>query len=179
MKFYVSGMNYYDAELRVRNIVELLGHHCCSAQNGELVIGNNINGEEEEELRKALKQDGFKLLPKFKADIVDDAKKIIIDKIHNCGEVLFEKDFRKYLSKELGYKKNSNFVADVFVEVTGIPIYQFILYHKIELVKKMLVVDRLSLTDIAEKLKYKSVPHLSAQFKKVANMTVTAFLKTN
>ena len=78
-----------------------------------------------------------------------------------------------YLSEKLNY--NYTFLANLFSEVKGITIEQFYLTHKIEKVKELLAYDDLNLTQIAWKLHYSSVAHLSNQFKKMTGLTPTSF----
>ncbi len=57
----------------------------------------------------------------------------------------------------------------------GITIQKFIIAQKIERVKELIVYEELNLTEIAWKLHYSSVAHLSNQFKKVRGLTPTYF----
>ena len=80
-----------------------------------------------------------------------------------------------YLSEKLNY--NYTYLANLFTEVKGTTIEQFLLAHKIEKVKELLIYDELSLTEIAWKLHYSSVAHLSNQFKKMTGLTPSHFKK--
>ncbi|HEX5024153.1 MAG TPA: AraC family transcriptional regulator, partial [Agriterribacter sp.] len=65
--------------------------------------------------------------------------------------------------------------ANLFSEVEGTTIEHFIIMHKIERVKELLVYDELNLTEIAYKMHYSSVAHLSNQFKKITGLTPSYF----
>ncbi|MDD4109822.1 MAG: helix-turn-helix domain-containing protein, partial [Prolixibacteraceae bacterium] len=80
-----------------------------------------------------------------------------------------------YLSEKLNY--DYTYLANLFSEVKGINIEKFYLSHKIERVKELLVYDELNLSEIAFRLNYSSVSHLSSQFKKITGMTPTYFKK--
>ena len=84
-------------------------------------------------------------------------------------------NFSHYLSSKLNY--DYNYLSNLFSEVKGTTIAHFIIAHKIERAKELLVYDELTLTEIAEKLHYSSVAHLSNQFKKVTGLTPTHFKK--
>src|SRR4029078_13467660 len=84
-------------------------------------------------------------------------------------------NFSAYLSEKLGY--DYNYLSNLFSEVKGTTIEHFIISHKIERAKELLIYDELTLTEIAEKLHYSNVAHLSNQFKKVTGLTPTFFKK--
>jgi AraC-like DNA-binding protein len=80
-----------------------------------------------------------------------------------------------YLSEKLNY--DYTYLANLFSEVKGITIEKFYLTHKIEKVKELIVYDELNLTEIAYKMHYSSVAHLSNQFKKFTGLTPSHFKK--
>ncbi len=123
----------------------------------------------------------FKLgLQKYGLDLIDDKRSILIEKIKTIiiEMVHYEEEeprmnFSNYLCGKLNY--DYTYMANVFSEVMGISIAHFIIIHKIERVKELLVYDELSLTEIAYKLHYSSVAHLANQFKKVTGQTTSTF----
>lgn len=104
--------------------------------------------------------------------IIEKIKFAIVKKL-NCRNADLNTCFSKYLSKELKY--NYTYLANVFSESESITIEHFILMRKIEIVKKLIAKDKLTLTEIAMKLNYSSVAHLSNQFKKISGITATKF----
>jgi AraC-like DNA-binding protein len=82
-------------------------------------------------------------------------------------------NYSDYISEKLGY--DYTYLANTFSEVKGITIQQYIIIHKIERVKELLIYDELSLTEISYKMHYSSVAHLSNQFKKITGLTPTFF----
>jgi AraC-like DNA-binding protein len=78
-----------------------------------------------------------------------------------------------FLSEKLNY--DYTYLANLFSEVKGITIEKFYLTHKIEKVKELIVYDELNLTEIAYKMNYSSVAHLSNQFKKITGLTPSYF----
>jgi AraC-like DNA-binding protein len=108
--------------------------------------------------------------------LMDDKKAVLIEKIKNVitemihhSEELPKVNYSAYISEKLDY--DYTYLSNLFSEVKGITIQQFIIIHKIEKVKELLFYDELNLTEISYKLHYSSVAHLSNQFKKVTGLT--------
>jgi len=117
-------------------------------------------------------------------ELMDDKKSILIEKIKNVIEELIyysqaqlKTNFSDHLSKKLQY--DYTYLANIFSEVEGMTIRHFIISHKIELVKELIVQNELNLTEIALKLHYSSVAHLSNQFKKATGFTPSTFKQLN
>jgi len=111
-----------------------------------------------------------------KALLIEKIKNLIIEMVHSTEE-LPRKNFSDYLSERLnqGYP----YMASLFTEIQGTTIEKFIISHKIERVKELIIYDELNLTEIAWKLYYSSVAHLSNQFKKVTGLTPSQFKELN
>jgi PAS domain S-box-containing protein len=120
------------------------------------------------------KQDEFALdtLGVRKNILVEKVKNIIVELIHYSNEQL-EINFSEHVSKILEY--DYTYLANLFSEAEGMPIQKYIILQKIERVKELIMMDELSLTEIAWKLHYSSVAHLSNQFKKVTGLTPSLF----
>jgi len=106
--------------------------------------------------------------------MVEKIKNVVEELVHDSNEQL-QTNFSAYISKKLDY--DYTYLANLFSEVQGITIEHYIIAHKIEKVKELLVYDELNLTEIADKLHYSSVAHLSSQFKKVTGLTPSHFKK--
>jgi AraC-like DNA-binding protein len=119
-------------------------------------------------LRTGLLHSGLELLDDKKSILIEKIKNVIIELIHYSEEVP-KINFSNYLSEKLKY--DYTYLANTFSEVKGITIQQFIIMDKIEKVKELLLYDELNLTEIAFKLNYSSVAHLSTQFKKVTGLS--------
>lgn len=119
-----------------------------------------------------MRKSGLELLDDKKNILVERIKGVIIEMIHYSDEVPKVND-SDYISDKLGY--DYTYLSNTFSEVKGTTIQQYIILHKIEKVKEMLLYDELTLTEIAYKLHYSSVAHLSNQFKKVTGLTPTYF----
>lgn len=148
--------------------------HYITVDLGEIEIMENITAEQREALRKGLHSSGLELMDDQKAILIEKIKSVIVEMVH-YSEDLPKINFSDYLSEKLNY--DYTYLSNLFSEVTGITIEHFIIAHKIERVKELLVYDELNLSEISYKLNYSSVAHLSAQFKKVTGLTPTFFKK--
>ncbi|MDB5246639.1 MAG: domain S-box protein [Segetibacter sp.] len=107
-----------------------------------------------------------------KTILVKKIKSIVVQLVHYSNEQL-QTNFSDYLSKELQY--DYTYLANLFSQEEGIPIQKFIIAQKIERVKELIIEEKLNLTQIAVKLHYSSVAHLSNQFKKVTGFSPSYF----
>lgn len=139
---------------------------------GEVVLKKNITLEDRELLRIGLQKKGLELMDDKKAMLIERTKNIIVEMVH-YAEKHPKINFSDYLSKKLNY--NYTHLANLFSEVTGTTIANFIICHKIERVKELLLYDELTLTEISLLLDYSSVAYLSHQFKMITGLTPTYF----
>jgi AraC-like DNA-binding protein len=139
---------------------------------GEVEIHDNITPEQREHLKNALLKSGLELMDDKKAILIEKIKSVIIEMVHYEEELPKVKN-SDYLREKLHH--DYTYLANLFSEATGITIEHYILLHKIERVKELLLYDELTLTEISYRLNYSSVAHLSNQFKKVTGLTPTHF----
>jgi AraC-like DNA-binding protein len=139
---------------------------------GEVEITEKISKDQLDNLSVALKMTGLELMDDNKKILVEKIKTIIIELIHYNDEQI-KINLSDYLSEKLNH--NYTYLSNLFSEVKGTTIEQFYLANKIEKVKELLVYDELNLTEIAWKLHYSSVSHLSNQFKKMTGLTPSHF----
>ncbi len=156
----------------VKSELEKLGLHYISVDLGETEIMEEISPEQLTHLSIALKKTGLELMDDKRSILVEKIKTIIIELVHYADEQI-KINLSDYLSEKLNH--NYTYLANLFSEVKGTTIEQFYLAHKIEKVKELLVYDELNLTEIAWKMHYSSVAHLSNQFKKMTGLTPTHF----
>ena len=156
----------------VKSELEKLGLHHVRVELGETEILEALSPRQLKQLDIALRKTGLELMDDKKSVIVEKIKSIIIELVH-YSEDQIKVNLSDYLSDKLNH--NYSHLSSLFSEVKGTTIEQFYLAHKIEKVKELLVYDELSLTEIAYKLHYSSVAHLSNQFKKMTGLTPTHF----
>jgi YesN/AraC family two-component response regulator len=156
----------------VKSEIEKLGLHCIAVDLGEAEIKENISPEQLRQLDSALLKTGLELMDDSKTILVEKIKTIIIEMVHYTDDQI-KINLSDYLSEKLNH--NYTYLSNLFSEFKGTTIEQFYLAHKIEKVKELLVYDELNLTEIAYKLHYSSVAHLSNQFKKMTGLTPSHF----
>ena len=137
-------------------------------------ILEDITQEQKVTLKNNLAKAGLELIEDKRAIIIERIKNVIIELIHYSEEVPTV-NYSDYISEKLHY--DYTYLSNLFSEVKGITIQQFIINNKIERVKELLLYDELNLTEISYKLNYSSVAHLSNQFKKVTGLTPSFFKK--
>jgi AraC-like DNA-binding protein len=156
----------------VKSELEKLGLHYTVVELGEAEIKEDISTDKRDQLNVALKKSGLELMDDKKSMLIEKIKNIIIELVHYSEDQL-KINLSAYLSEKLNY--DYTYLANLFSEVQGTTIEKFFINHKIERVKELLVYDELSLKEIAFKLHYSSVSHLSSQFKKVTGLTPSHF----
>jgi AraC-like DNA-binding protein len=156
----------------VKYELEKLGLHYKTVELGEVEIVDKLSEDQLENLSDALKATGLELMEDNKKILVEKIKTTIIELIHFNDEQI-KINLSDYLSEKLNH--NYTYLSNLFSEVKGTTIEQFYLANKIEKVKELLVYDELNLTEIAWKLHYSSVSHLSNQFKKMTGLTPSHF----
>lgn len=156
----------------VKSELKKLGWHYNSVELGEVEIWEDLKPEQLEELNIALKKTGLELIDDKKSILVEKIKTTILEMVYSSDEPI-SVNLSEYLSKKLNY--DYTYLANLFSEFKGITIEKFYLTNKIERVKELLVYDMLSLTEIAYRMHYSSVSHLSNQFKRVTGLTPSHF----
>lgn len=174
MKLFIKNMVCIRCKLVLKSELEKLGLQYRHLELGEVEIIGSPTSEQLEQLDIGLRKTGLELLADKRARLIERIKSIIIELIHYSDEEL-KINFSNYLSEKLNY--DYTYLSNLFSEVHGTTIEQFIIRHKIERVKELLVYNELTLSEIAWKLHYSSVQHLSNQFKKVTGLTPTFFKK--
>ncbi len=142
---------------------------------GEIILSAPLSSIQKKELAKALAKEGFELLDDQQSRLISQIKSLLINLIHHEDLTELHENISRYLSERL--HKDYNYLSNQFSISQNVTIEQFVIYQKIEKVKELLVYDELTLSEIAYKLGYSSVAHLSAQFKKVTGFTPTQFKK--
>lgn len=161
-------------KMLVKSELEKLGLTHKSVELGEVELVENITPEQWNVLNINLKKSGIELMEDKKSILIEKIKKVIIELVHYSEEPL-NINFSQYLSQKLGH--DYTYLANLFSETLGITIEHYLIVHKIERVKELLIYDELNITEIAWKMHYSSVAHLSNQFKKMTGLTPSFFKK--
>jgi AraC-like DNA-binding protein len=175
MKIHIKYMVSLRCKMAVMEALESMGLLYKYVDLGEIdLIENTITNEQHEKLKIILRKTGLELMDETKSVLVERIKNNIIEMIHHADELPKHK-ISEFLSSQL--KHNYTYLANLFKEVTGTTIQHFILLHKIEKAKELILYNELNLNEISYKLHYSSVAHLSNQFKKLTGLTPTYFKK--
>ena len=174
MNIYIKYMVSNRCKIAVKEVFIKMGFHFRIIGLGEVDVMEDITSEQQAQLREELCNNGFELIDDAKAILIEQIKNIIIETIHEDNFSIKIK-FSHYLSEKLN--QEYAYLANLFSEVQGTTIKQYLIGHKVEKVKELLTYGELSVTAISEKLNYSSVAHLSTQFKKVVGISPSQFLK--
>ncbi|MFN3969627.1 helix-turn-helix domain-containing protein [Flavobacterium sp.] len=159
-------------KMMVKEELKKLGLHFIIVDLGVVEIMENITADKRALLKLNLSESGLELMDDKKAILIEKVKNVIIEMIHHADEPI-RVTFSEYLSEKLD--QNYTYLANLFSEVQGITIEQFMILHKIERIKELIIYDELNITEIAWKMNYSSVAHLSTQFKKVTGLSPSHF----
>jgi len=172
MKLYIKNMVCDRCKMVVKSELNNLGLHYGPVELGEVEVMEYLTPEQIESLNNGLENSGLELMDDKRSILVERIKTVIIELVHYTDDQL-KVNLSDFLSEKFNH--NYTYLANVFSEVKGTTIEQFYISHKIEKVKELLVYDDLNLTEIAWKLHYSSVAHLSFQFKKKTGLTPSQF----
>ena len=168
MKLYIKYMVSLRCKMMVKDELKKLGLRYVVVDLGMVDILEDITSKQREQLKTNLLESGLELLDDKKSILIEKIINTIIEMVHHSDE-LPKINYSEYISKKLNY--DYTYLSNIFSEVKGINIQQFIIHHKIERVKELLLYDELNLTEISYQLQYSSVAHLSNQFKKVTGLS--------
>lgn len=171
MKVYLK----FDANIALKSF---LNHHLREldlpfslTNSQEVVFEKELSLSEKEKIKE--------LLTPFKIELVNDGKLDIVQRIKiSIDEMLRDEQATRmntsdYLSNKLNY--SYAYLSNLFSETNHTSIENYIILRKVDIVKELLVNTNLTLTEVAYRLNYSSVAHLSGQFKKATGLTTSTF----
>jgi AraC family transcriptional regulator len=174
MQLFIKNMVCNRCIMVVKQVFEQQGLQPVQVKLGEVDLEKAPTHQKMSALQAGLSALGFEILDDQKRKVIEKIRTTIIKLIHQ-GELDEGHKFSELLSQAL--HKDYSSLSKLFSEVEGITIEKYVILQKIEKVKELLAYDELSLGEIAFRLGYSSVAHLSAQFKKVTGFTPSAFKK--
>lgn len=172
LKIYIKYMLSARCKMVVKEELKKLGLHFIVVDLGEVEIMENISSDQREQLKVGLLSSGLELMDDKKAILIERIKTTVVDMVHHADQEI-KINFSDFLSEKIG--KDYTYLANLFSEVQGMTIQQFIIAHKVEKIKELIIYEELNLTEIAWKMNYSSVAHLSNQFKKTTGLTPSQF----
>lgn len=178
MTLYIKNMVCDRCKTAVRQELEKLGLHPQKVSLGEVtILEDKLPDALQQQLDAALFSLGFERIDDRKARLVESVKRKVIERVHHSDNIDRKFNWSTILSDELHYEYN--YLSNLFSGLEGITLEQYIIRQRIERVKELLLYDELNLSQIAEKMRYSSVAHLSAQFKKVTGLTPSQLKKSS
>jgi AraC-like DNA-binding protein len=156
----------------VKSELDKLSLHYIFVDLGEVTLKEDLSADQMKKLDEGLRKSGLEVMDDKKSMLIEKIKNIIIEMVH-YSDGQSKKNLSDYLASKLNY--DYTYLANLFSEVQGTTIEQYYINHKIERVKELIIYDELNLKEIAFKLHYSSIAHLSSQFKKVTGLTPSHF----
>jgi len=157
----------------VKDEFEKIGLEIKNIILGEVELSVEPTKEQLRNINNVLEQNGFELIENRKAKIIEKVKNIVIKTIYNDEKKSDKKKFSEIIVSEVGMEYH--YLSSLFSSLESITIEQYIILQKIERAKELLKYDELTLSEIAYKLGYSSVQHLSNQFKKITGLSASEF----
>lgn len=157
----------------VKEILNQLQIPYVNVELGRIHLKGTLDAEQATYLKERLLEEGFDIVEDQKLVVIEKIKNLIVDLVYNKDLSEWNENLSVYLSAQS--HKDYSTISQLFSSVENTTIEQYFILQKLERVKEMLVYDDLSLSEIAWKLGYSSVAHLSSQFKKITGFTPTKF----
>lgn len=172
MKLFIKYMVSVRCKMMVKEALKKMGLHFVVIDLGEVEIMENLTETQRLELKTILFKSGLELMDNKKAMLIERIKNVIVEMVHHTDE-LIKFNFSDYLSEKLQY--DYTYLANLFSEVQGTTIEKFIISHKVERIKELIIYGEWNISEIAYRMNYSSVAHLSSQFKKVTGLSPSHF----
>ncbi len=159
-------------KMAVKQELKNLGLHFIVVDLGEVEIMETISMVQRQQLKTNLLDSGLELMDDKKSMLIERIKNVIIEMVHHSDEII-KVNFSDYLSEKINH--DYTYLSNLFSEVQGTTIEHFIISHKTERIKELIIYGEHNITEIAWKMGYSSVAHLSSQFKKVTGLSPSHF----
>jgi len=172
MKLHIKNMVCNRCKMVVKSELLKFGLQPSIVELGEVEIMEKLNEQQKKQLNQSLLTFGFELIDDKKSLLIEKIKNIIVELVHYSEEQI-KTNFSYHISQKLNH--DYSYLSNLFSEVAGTTIEKYFIAQKIEKVKELLIYDQLSISEIALKMNYSSVSHLSKQFKKVTGLTPSHF----
>jgi len=159
-------------KILVREELDKLGLELQKIDLGEVEVKGEVSEKKQEQFHTAIKKAGLELIENKRGILLEKIKRVIYNYVHHSTEKQ-SINLSDYLSKELHY--DYAYLANFFSEMQATTIEKYFINLKVERIKELILYNEFTFTEIAYKLHYSSVAHLSSQFKKVTGLTPSQF----
>jgi AraC-like DNA-binding protein len=163
-------------KIAVKEELKKLGLHFIFVDLGKVEIMENISELQKKKLKTALLRLGLDLMDDKRTELIEKIKSSVIQMVHYSEETV-KVNFSVFLSEKLNY--DYTYLSNLFSEVQGTTLEHFIISHKVERIKELIIYDELNITEIARMMNYSSVAYLSNQFKKITGFSPSYFKQLN
>jgi len=163
-------------KIAVKEELKKLGLHFIFVDLGKVEIMENISELQKKKLKTALLRLGLDLMDDKRTELIEKIKSSVIQMVHYSEETV-KVNFSVFLSEKLNF--DYTYLSNLFSEVQGTTLEHFIISHKIERIKELIIYDELTITEIARMMNYSSVAYLSNQFKKITGFSPSQFKQLN
>jgi YesN/AraC family two-component response regulator len=172
MKIFIKYMASLRCRLMVASELNKMGIQHLTMDQGLVEIHGALNEKQRLELRTALRKKGLEVLDESLSGLIERTTNVVMDMVRQLDKLPNIKT-AQYVGKAISYDPLQ--LTDMFAEVKGISLEQFVINHKIEYVKELLLYDQLSIEEISKKLGYENADRLVYQFKKSTGLTPSYF----
>lgn len=172
MIIYIKNMVCSRCILKVKSELEKIGFSVANIQLGRVELSKPADDDQIEKLHRALSTSGLKIMHSKTIELVAAIKATVremIDRSSNDQDICHS----EYISKKLG--RSYPYLAGIFANSTGISIGQFVINYRLERTKELIRQNNLTLSEIAFKLNFSSIGHLSNQFKKSTGISPSMY----
>lgn len=172
MELYIKHMVSRRCIIFVKSVLQDMGIQYDFVELGRVQTDVSLTKEQFHLFEEMLNSADLELLTDKKQILVERVKNLIVEMVHDPEGMPVSID-SGYFEENLGY--DYTYLSNMFSEVKGMSIKHYIILNKIERVKDLLLYDELTLSEIAYRLQYSSVGHLSNQFKKITGLSPSGF----
>lgn len=172
LKLYIKYMVSNRCKMVVKEVLRQMDLHFILDNLGEVEVMEDISAEQRVELGTRLAESGLELMTDKKGILIEKIKNAVVEMVHHSNEGI-KVNFSDYLAQKLAY--DYTYLSNLFSEVQGTTVEQFVIAHKIERIKELIIYGELNISEIAWKMNYSSVAHLSNQFKKMTGLSPSHF----
>ncbi len=172
MRIFIKNMVCNRCVMAVEALFKTEGFKTNHVSLGVVDTKETLTSEQLKTIESKLKDIGFERISDKKSLIIEKIKTTVIELIHHSDNQI-KTNLSDYLSEKLNY--DYHYLSNIYSEIEGTTIEKFYIAQRIEKAKELMVYDELTLSEIAFKLHYSSVAHLSSQFKKITGLTPSYF----